>query len=117
MVQERESGARAVQPTLSAMPSQSDGATGGQAADIQAYRLARRLVPRETLLRRLRTLPDDVRVALLAAPAGYGKTTAARQWVRRGLGWSGWLQADAEHSDPARLARDLALALSRSAAP
>jgi LuxR family transcriptional regulator, maltose regulon positive regulatory protein len=68
-------------------------------------------IPREGLLRRLEGLPDDVCVVQLVAPAGYGKTTAARQWAESARHRSGWLQLNSSHSDPSRLALDLALTL------
>ena len=48
-------------------------------------------VRRSQLLARLDAVSDRVPVIVLAAPAGYGKTTALRQWAatgRRRVGWA-----------------------------
>ena len=56
-----------------------------------------------------RLLARDARMLLLVAPAGYGKTTLARQWAdARG---AGWLAATLGTADVAELARTLATSL------
>lgn len=51
-------------------------------------------------------------VVLMAAPAGYGKSTLVAQWVDRGhAGPVAWLQLDPADNDPTRLWADLAAAL------
>jgi ATP/maltotriose-dependent transcriptional regulator MalT len=49
----------------------------------------------------------EARSILFLAPAGYGKTTLARQWIR-GVGLSVWLSCTPAHRDVAALAIDLA---------
>jgi LuxR family maltose regulon positive regulatory protein len=44
----------------------------------------------------------DVRVTLVAAPAGYGKTTAVRAWCARRGGPFAWVTLDAGDNDPAQ---------------
>ena len=46
----------------------------------------------------------DARVSLLAAPAGYGKTTLARQWSARQTGPVAWYRATRTSGDVAALA-------------
>jgi LuxR family transcriptional regulator, maltose regulon positive regulatory protein len=61
---------------------------------------------------RLTRLLDDAsaRVIMLVAPAGYGKTTLARQWLANRP--HAWLQANEASSDVVALAVELARALS-----
>jgi LuxR family transcriptional regulator, maltose regulon positive regulatory protein len=54
-------------------------------------------------------LLGSARMLLLVAPAGYGKTTLARQWAEK-VG-AGWLGANLASADVAALARSLANAL------
>ena len=64
-----------------------------------------RIIERPRLIRLLdRT---DSRIILLVAPAGYGKTTLARQWART-LTSVIWLSATPAHGDVAEFAEDLA---------
>ena len=49
----------------------------------------------------------EARVILLLAPAGYGKTTLARQWVRTLFG-AIWISAAPAHRDVATLSEDFA---------
>jgi LuxR family transcriptional regulator, maltose regulon positive regulatory protein len=49
----------------------------------------------------------DARVLLLLAPAGYGKTTLARQWVKT-LNGAIWLGARSAHGDIATLSEEIA---------
>ena len=58
--------------------------------------------------RRLLDLFDDSTrrpVCLVAAPAGYGKTTLTAQWLanRRGTRTAAWVSLDAADNDPGRL--------------
>jgi LuxR family maltose regulon positive regulatory protein len=63
---------------------------------------------------RLTRLLDETsaRVIMLVAPAGYGKTTLARQWMRTRT--HAWLQATPASADAAQLAARIATAFSRS---
>ena len=67
-------------------------------------------VPRPRLLARL----DEglrTRVTLLAAPAGFGKSTLAAQWLARQERPVAWLSLDAADSDPERFVRYLVAAV------
>src|SRR3954466_953463 len=48
------------------------------------------------------------RVSVLAAPAGYGKTTLARQWSQREAGPAAWYRTTRAAGDVARLAVQVA---------
>jgi LuxR family maltose regulon positive regulatory protein len=69
------------------------------------------MVRRSQLLARLDAVAGRAPVIVLAAPAGYGKTTALRQWAAAGNRPVGWVSLDASDDDPARLAGHLAHAL------
>ena len=57
-------------------------------------------------------------VLLIAAPAGYGKSTLVAQWIDQGhAGPVAWLQLDPSDNDPARLWADLTAALERIGCP
>jgi ATP/maltotriose-dependent transcriptional regulator MalT len=60
---------------------------------------------------RLTRLLDETtaRVIMLVAPAGYGKTTVARQWMRERT--HGWLQGAAAYADVAALAAGISRSL------
>jgi LuxR family transcriptional regulator, maltose regulon positive regulatory protein len=64
---------------------------------------------------RLLALLDDssARIRMLVAPAGYGKTTLAEQWVRRDGRRGGWFTARSSATDVAALA----LGMARAAKP
>jgi LuxR family maltose regulon positive regulatory protein len=68
--------------------------------------LQRRTIERPRLMRRLL---GSARLLLLVAPAGYGKTTLARQWSEKVR--AGWLGANLGSADVAAFARSLADAL------
>ncbi len=70
---------------------------------------ARTIVKRTRLLEALDRAAE--RTFILLAPAGYGKTMLARQWIDRVGG--GWVQITAASSDIPVLARDLAAAVSQ----
>jgi LuxR family transcriptional regulator, maltose regulon positive regulatory protein len=69
-----------------------------------------RLVPRERLVRRL-VDARDVPVALLLAPAGYGKSTLLSEWAVRDERPFAWVTLEAADNDPATLLSAIALAL------
>ena len=71
----------------------------------------RGMVRRSQLLTRLDAVAGRAPVIVLAAPAGYGKTTALRQWAAAGGRPVGWVSLDASDDDPARLAGHVAVAL------
>jgi LuxR family transcriptional regulator, maltose regulon positive regulatory protein len=68
------------------------------------------LVARERLVRRLLDA-QHVPVALIVAPAGYGKTTVLSQWSERDERPFAWVNLDAEDNDPRNLVSAIALAL------
>ena len=70
------------------------------------------LVSRPRLIERLDAGMDG-RVTLIAAPAGYGKTSLAIQWLSGLPRESAWFALDRADRDPTRFARYLAVALSR----
>jgi LuxR family maltose regulon positive regulatory protein len=53
----------------------------------------------------------NARIILLVAPAGYGKTTLARQWTSRHGKRAFWYRSDTSSTDPAALARGIANAV------
>ena len=60
------------------------------------------LVPRLRVVRRLLE-SQDLPVALLVAPAGYGKTTVLAEWSERDARPFAWVRLDGDDRDPARL--------------
>jgi LuxR family maltose regulon positive regulatory protein len=56
-------------------------------------------VARPTLLARL---DGDYRIALVSAPAGYGKTATLASWASRHPGEVAWLSCDALDAEPTR---------------
>jgi LuxR family maltose regulon positive regulatory protein len=67
-------------------------------------------VPRERLVTRL-TDAGEVPLALVVAPAGYGKTTALAEWAEHDGRPFAWITLDAADNDLERLLRSIALAL------
>jgi ATP/maltotriose-dependent transcriptional regulator MalT len=64
-------------------------------------------------IRRLLDAGGDVALTLVAAPAGYGKTTAVRVWCARHDDAVAWVTLDADDNDPGRFWRYVATALDR----
>ena len=56
---------------------------------------------------------DDVKLTLVAAPPGYGKTVAARTWYESSSGAVAWVTLDAGDNDPARFWTYAATAVDR----
>jgi ATP/maltotriose-dependent transcriptional regulator MalT len=73
-------------------------------------RRERRIIERPRLIKMLDEC--EARVILLLAPAGYGKTTLARQWAKT-LNGVVWLSLTPAHRDVARFAEDLAAGIDR----
>jgi LuxR family transcriptional regulator, maltose regulon positive regulatory protein len=67
-------------------------------------------VSRVGLVNRLRTT-TTVPIVLIAAPAGYGKTTLLAQWAARDDRSAAWVTLDDRDNDPLVLVRHLAVAL------
>jgi LuxR family maltose regulon positive regulatory protein len=57
----------------------------------------------------------DATLTLVAAPAGYGKTTAVRAWCAARGATVAWVTLDGRDNDPARLWRYVATAIDRNA--
>jgi ATP/maltotriose-dependent transcriptional regulator MalT len=74
------------------------------------YGLSRRLIERPRLITLLSE--SDTRIALLVAPAGYGKTTLARQWLIPHAQHA-WYQANLAARDVAALGLGLASAAAK----
>ncbi len=68
------------------------------------------LVERPRLIEAISASPPGA-VVLVVAPAGYGKTTLAAQWLASGAGPGAWLTLDAGDDDARTFARYLSLAL------
>lgn len=71
----------------------------------KAIRRERRIIERPRLMKLLDE--SEARTILLLAPAGYGKTTLARQWAKT-LNGAIWVTATPAHRDVATLAEDIA---------
>ncbi len=56
---------------------------------------------------------SNARIVLLLAPAGYGKTTLARQWLAKGERKAAWYRATPASADVAALALGVARAASQ----
>jgi LuxR family transcriptional regulator, maltose regulon positive regulatory protein len=69
-------------------------------------------VSRVALVNRLRSA-DGASVAIVAAPAGYGKTTLLAQWAARDGRPFAWVSIDEHDNDPLLLLRHVAVALDR----
>jgi LuxR family maltose regulon positive regulatory protein len=78
----------------------------GKGSALDTSRAGRRIIERPRLTRLL--TESESRVMLLVAPAGYGKTTLARQWLSDQR--HAWYQASPASSDVAALALGLAAA-------
>jgi LuxR family maltose regulon positive regulatory protein len=79
-------------------------ATAGEDQSTGARRV-RRIIERPRLIRMLDE--SEAKTVLLLAPAGYGKTTLARQWAKS-LNGAIWIGATSAHRDVAHFAEDLA---------
>jgi LuxR family maltose regulon positive regulatory protein len=66
-------------------------------------------VSRTALVNRLRATAEPI--AILTAPAGYGKTTVLAQWAVRDTRPFAWISVDDRDNDPIVLLRHVALAL------
>jgi LuxR family maltose regulon positive regulatory protein len=67
-------------------------------------------VRRWGLLARLARIGRDVRLVLLVAPPGYGKTTTLAQWGEVEDRRLGWVKLDETDNDPATMVTDIAAA-------
>ncbi len=67
-------------------------------------------VSRVALVNRLRTT-RTIPIVLIAAPAGYGKTTLLAQWAARDERSAAWVTIDDRDNDPLVLVRHVAVAL------
>ncbi|MFL6038533.1 MAG: LuxR C-terminal-related transcriptional regulator [Gaiellaceae bacterium] len=78
----------------------------GEGKTVETTRAARRIIERPRLTRLL--TESESRVMLLVAPAGYGKTTLAREWLAQGDREHAWYQVTPAASDVAALGLGLA---------
>ena len=78
------------------------------AAQPTVVRRESRIIERPRLIKLLDD--TDARTILLLAPAGYGKTTLARQWAKT-LNGAVWVTLSAAHTDVAWLASEIAEAI------
>jgi LuxR family maltose regulon positive regulatory protein len=74
--------------------------------------IRRRMVGRPRIRRALEA-GSDARLTLVAAPAGYGKTTAVRAWCESRDAALAWVTLDAGDNDPVRLWTYIATAVDR----
>src|SRR5947199_8898236 len=74
----------------------------------KVVRTEQRIIERPRLIKLLDD--TDARTILLLAPAGYGKTTLARQWAKT-LNGAVWVTLTAAHTDVAWLAAEIAEAI------
>src|SRR3954449_12900327 len=70
-----------------------------------------RIIRRPRLTRLLDEAAERCRILMLIAPAGYGKTTLAREWVESGGRRFGWYSAGRSSADVAAVAAGLAAAV------
>ena len=75
-----------------------------------APRVRRGMVDRPRILR---ALDADAALTLVGAPAGYGKTTAIRNWCATRDAALAWVTLDAGDNDPSRMWRYVATAVDR----
>jgi LuxR family transcriptional regulator, maltose regulon positive regulatory protein len=81
-------------------------------AKLAAPRQRRGMVPRPRLEQALEAAADAA-LTLVAAPAGYGKTTAVRAWAEHGGSALAWVTLDTGDNEPARLWTYVATAVDR----
>jgi LuxR family maltose regulon positive regulatory protein len=81
-------------------------------AKLSAPRARRGIVERQRLQRAL-DAAGDATLTLVAAPPGYGKTTAVRSWSAGRDGAFAWVTVDAGDNDPTRFWRYVASAVDR----
>jgi LuxR family transcriptional regulator, maltose regulon positive regulatory protein len=81
-------------------------------AKLAAPRARGGLVERPRILRAL-DAGEEAALTLVAAPAGYGKTTAVREWCAKRAPALAWVTLDAGDDDPVRLWTYLATAVDR----
>src|SRR5512143_1880341 len=84
------------------------------ATKLYAPALRRELVPRPRLLASL-DAGTRIKLILVAAPAGYGKTTLVSSWLHQSGIPSTWLSLDEDDNDPIRFFQYFVLALQRIA--
>src|SRR5690349_13764797 len=77
-------------------------------------RRERRIIERPRLIKLLDE--SEARIILLLAPAGYGKTTLARQWAKT-LNGAIWVSLTPAHRDVVTFAEDLATGIEANGSP
>ncbi|MBO1911102.1 hypothetical protein J4G37_40725, partial [Microvirga sp. 3-52] len=71
------------------------------------------LLHRERLLKLLDSCIDK-KLAIVCAPAGYGKTTLLKQWAERFIGQTAWISLDHLDNDPIRFWKSIAKAIGQT---
>jgi LuxR family transcriptional regulator, maltose regulon positive regulatory protein len=99
----------AVNEVTLALQAQMD--RGEQTENREGVAAPSHMIERPRLIRLMEQ--SGARVIVLQAPAGYGKTTLAREWSRTGGRRASWLRCTPAASDVAVLATGLTAALSR----
>ncbi len=97
---------------LALAPTFGDGEVPLAEAKLAAPRQRSGLVVRRDVLRALEAGEEAV-LTLVAAPAGYGKTTAVRAWCAGAEAPLAWVTLDAGDNDPVRLWTYVATAVDR----
>ena len=105
-----------------------DGRNGTDATDVErpggvllrssrpellAPSVRRALVDRPAIMDERSTVSDTTSLALVVAPAGYGKTTAVREWCASIDAALAWVTLEEGDNDPAQMWRYVATAVDR----
>ncbi len=83
------------------------------AAKLDPPKVRPRWIARDELVRRLERGTRECALTLLAAPAGYGKTTLVAQWLEVATQRVAWVALDPADNDPARMWTHIVTALAR----
>ncbi|MGF0116970.1 hypothetical protein ACQFYA_11655 [Promicromonospora sp. Marseille-Q5078] len=103
-------------PAATANPAHGPQVTGDAVLStpvtkVTVPHLGAQIIPRARLMSRLDEIAVDRPVTLVAAPAGFGKTSVLAQWCHHTGTTVGWLTVDEFDSDPHRFFRHVVAAL------